>query len=553
MPDQVPQLSSKHTAAYALLYSLAFSHLYYYADIGALPLFPLFQLSSRAHPIVLGTLCFPIAATIAFKRASLIRGRVLPTCLFLLTATLSTIIAYYAITMKAHDHVDESYVLRSAAALFRYAIFFVAGYYLLTLIRRRQFVRVLSALYLFVVLHIFLNVDPQIPSMDFRYLSDRSNALRNYQFYADTFALFTLIVIATRIRRKARTALVIVSTICMFLLISTAAFYAYLLVAAFTLFDDYKGSWRRYVFPAVFLFICYWALISPSAIETESRIAGTFTGGLAYRASTLSRLVILQRGVDHLLTNSWLLGDFRAHYAIFGQPGTYIHNVLSLWADYGILAFVAFVALLLASLLYVPRATQLGDRLGSGKRVAAVYKYVLLFNLILVVGARSHFYPYVFLSFGMLFALREAAMPIAQEPIASGVGLRSNPPSCDATTTRSAPTLRQSLSADATASWSRASTRLAPPRTSERTARSTAPSILRSQTSSRRSGRNEFRPTSPSSSHRSCAAQDSCRPRGSTRGRCPTRGMPLHDAVPDRLPRLSTFGNLVRYTLHRSS
>ena len=440
MPDQVPQVSSKRTAAYALLYSLAFSHLYYYADIGVLPLFPLFQMSSRAHPVVLGTLCFPIAATIAFKRASLIRGRVLPACLFLLTATLTTVIAYYAVTMNAHDHVDESYVLRSTAALLRYAIFFVAGFYLLTLLKSRQFVRRLSVLYVFTVLHIFLNVDPQIPSMDFRYLSPRSNPLRNYQFYADTFALFSLIVIATRARRTARTALVIVSTICMFLLISTAAFYAYLLVAAFILFDDYKGSWRRYVFPAAFLFICYWVLISPSAIQTESRIAGTFTGGLAYRASTLSRLVILQRGVEHLLSKSWLLGDFRAHYAIFGQPGTYIHNFLSLWADYGIFAFAAFAVLLLASVLYVLRATQLGDRLGSGKPVAAVYKYVLLFNLILVVGARSHFYPYVFLSFGMLFALRESATPMAQERIASGP--RSNPSTYIATTTCSAPTPR---------------------------------------------------------------------------------------------------------------
>ena len=419
MPDQLRHLPLKNAAAYALLYSLAFSHIYYYADVGILPLHSLFQISSRAHPVVLGILLFPLAAIIAFRKASLTRGRFLPFCLLVLAAALTTVIAYYALTLNAHDHVDESYVLRSAAALLCYAIFFVAGYYLPTLLKSRELVRSVSVLYLLVVFHIFVNIDPAVPSIDFGYLSDRSNPLRNYQFYADTFALFSLIVIATRIRRQARTAVVIASTTCMFLLISTAAFYAYVLVAAFILFDDYRGSWRRYLFPAVYLFICYWALISPGAFQTESRIAGTFTGGLAYRASTLSRLLILQRGVEHLLTESWLLGDFRAHYKIFGQPGTYIHNFLSLWADYGIFAFAAFLALLLAALIYVPRATQLADRVRSAKPAASVYKYVLLFNVILVVGARSHFFPYVFLSFGMLFALRESAIPIPREPIAS--------------------------------------------------------------------------------------------------------------------------------------
>ena len=419
MPDQLRHAPLKNTAAYALLYSLALSHIYYYADVGILPLHSLFQISSRAHPVVLGLLLLPVSAIVAFKKESLARGRFLPFCLFVLVASLTTIIAYYALTLSAHDHVDNSYLLRSAAALLRYAIFFVVGYYLPNLLRSRDLVRLVSVLYVLVVCHILLNINPTVPSMDFGYLSDRSNPLRNYQFYADTFALLSLIVIATRIRRTARSALVIVSTICMFLLISTAAFYAYLLVAAYILFDDYRGSWRRYLFPAAYLLICYWALISPGAFQTESRIAGTLTGGLAYRASTLSRLLILQRGVEHLLTESWLLGDFRAHYKIFAQPGTYIHNFMSLWADYGIFAFAAFVALLLASLLYVPRATQLADRVRSAKPAASVYKYVLLFNVILVLGARSHFFPYVFLSFGMLFALRESAIPIPREPIAS--------------------------------------------------------------------------------------------------------------------------------------
>lgn len=422
MPDHSPHAPLKKTAAYALLYSFAFSHIYYYADVGLLPLHPLFQMSSRVHPVVLGILSFPVAATIAFNRNSFTRGRVLPLCLFVLAATLTTIIAYYATTVNAHDHVDISYVLRSAAALFRYAIFFVAGYYLPTLLTSRSLVRWISVLYLLVIFHIFLNIDPAVPSMDFGYLSNRPNHLRNYQFYADNFALFSLIVIATRIRRPARTALVIVSTMCMFLLISTAAFYAYLLVAAFILFDDYKGSWRRYVYPVAFLFVFYWSLISPEALENESRITGTLTGGLAFRASTLSRLFILQRGVEHLMSESWLLGDFRAHYEIFGQPGTYIHNFLSLWADYGIFAFAAFAVLLLASLVYVPRATQFAIRVPSAKPAAAIYKYVLLFNLILVVGARSHFFPHLFLSFGMLFALRVSVSPVAHDGTARRPG-----------------------------------------------------------------------------------------------------------------------------------
>ena len=428
LPLSAQRAPLKNASAYALLYALAFSHIYYYADVGILPLHSLFQLSSRAHPVVLGVLLFPVSATIALKKHSLSHGRFLPFCLFVLAAALTTIIAYYALTLNAHNHVDDSYVLRSAAALLRYAIFFVAGYYLPTLLRSRPLVLSFYVLYVLVVFHIFVNIDPTVPSMDFRYLSERPGHLRNYQYYADTFALFSLIVIATRTRRSASTAIVIVSTICLFLLISRAAFYGYLIVAAFVLFTIYKGGWRRYVYPALYLFVSYWALLSPGAFQTGSRIATTFSGDLAASASTLSRFLILQRGVDHLVRESWLFGDFRAHYKIFATAGTYIHNYLSLWADYGIVPFSAFISLLLASILYVPRAQALAQRTPSEKPFADVYKYILLFNTILLTGARAHFFPYVFLTFGMLFALRESTAPIAPVYAQSRKGLSGPQP-----------------------------------------------------------------------------------------------------------------------------
>ena len=399
----------KAGVAYALLYSLVFSHIYYYADTGLLPLHSLFSLSSRAHPVLLGALLIPLSAFIVLRKESLSRGLFLPLCLLILTGYLAVVVAYYAVTLNAHRHVDDQYILRSMAALLRYAIYFAAGYYLPTLLRSRDTIRAFAVLYSLVVIHIVIHLDPTIPSMDFSYLSERVDSLRNYQFYADTFALFTFIVVATRVRRRSRTIVVLIATVCLFLLISRAAFYAYVLVGAVILFDQYKGSVRRYLYPVLYLVLTYWALISPpAAVQTESRIAGTFAGDLANSASTLGRVLMLQRGLQHLFNESWLLGDFRAHYKIFATPGTYIHNYLSLWADYGVVPFAAFVALLLGSLLYIPRARKLGERLPSSRPLADVFKYALAFNTILALGARAHFFPYVFFSFGMLFALREA-------------------------------------------------------------------------------------------------------------------------------------------------
>ncbi len=398
--------------AYALLYSLVFSHIYYYADTGLLPLHSLLSLSSRAHPVLLGALLIPLSAFIILRKESLSRGVFLPMCLLILTGYVAAAIAYYALTLNAHQHVDDQYILRSLAALLRYAIYFSAGYYLPTLLRSRDTIRAFAVFYFLVVVHIFIHVNPAIPSMDFSYLSERVDPLRNYQFYADTFALLTFIVVATRVRRLSRTIVVLIGTVCLFLLISRAAFYAYVLVGAVILFDQYKGTLRRYLYPVLYLAITYWTLISPAAVQTESRIAGTFAGDLANSASTLSRLLMLRRGLEHLFNQSWLLGDFRAHYKIFAMPGTYIHNYLSLWADYGIVPFAAFVALLVGSLLYVPRSRKLGERLSSSRPLAEVFKYALAFNTILALGARAHFFPYIFFSFGMLFALREAIAPV---------------------------------------------------------------------------------------------------------------------------------------------
>ena len=405
-------LPLKTGVAYALLYSLVFSHLYYYADTGVLPLHSLFSLSSRAHPVLLGALLIPLSAFIVLREESLSRGLLLPLCLLTLTGYLAAVVAYYAVTLNAHQHVDDQYILRSLAALLRYAIYFSAGYYLPTLLRSRDTIRAFAVFYSLVVIHIVIHVDLAIPSMDFSYLSERVDPLRNYQFYADTFALLTYIVFATRARRLSRTIVVLIGTVCLFLLISRAAFYAYVLVGAVILFDQYKGTVRRYLYPVLYVLSIYWALISPTGVQTASRIAGTFAGDLANSVSTLGRVFMLQRGVEHLFSESWLLGDFRAHYKIFATPGTYIHNYLSLWADYGIVPFAAFVALLLGSLLYVPRARKLGERLPSFRPLAEVFKYALAFNTILALGARAHFFPYIFFSFGLLFALREAIAPV---------------------------------------------------------------------------------------------------------------------------------------------
>ena len=405
------RLPLKAGVAYALLYSLVFSHLYYYVDTGVLPLSSLFSLSSRAHPVLMGTLLIPLSAFIVLRKESVSRGLVLPLSLMVLTGYITAVVAYYALTLHAHQHVDDQYILRSLAALLRYAIYFSAGFYLPTLLRSRDMIRAFALFYTLVVVHIFTHVDPAIPSMDFSYLSERVDPLRNYQFYADTFALLTFIVVATRVRRHSQTIVVLIATVCLFLLISRAAFYGYILVAAVILFDQYKGTVRRYLYPVLYLLLTYWVLISPAAVQTESRIAGTFAGDLANSASILGRVIMLQRGLQHLFNESWLLGDFRAHYKIFATPGTYIHNYLSLWADYGIVPFAAFVALLIGSLLYVPRARKLGERLPSARPFADVFKYALAFNTILALGARAHFFPYIFFSFGMLFALREATPP----------------------------------------------------------------------------------------------------------------------------------------------
>ena len=418
MPPSPPlsgrPLPLKTGVAYALLYSLVFSHLYYYADSGVLPLHSLASLSSRAHPVLLGALLTPLSAFIVLRRESLSRGMLLPLCLLTLTGYLASVVAYYAVTLNAHQHVDGQYVVRSLAALLRYSIYFSAGYYLPTLLRSRQTIRAFAVFYSLVVVHIFIHVNPTIPSMDFSYLSERVDPLRNYQFYADTFALLTFIVVATRVRRSSRTIVVVIATVCLFLLISRAAFYAFLFVGSVILFDQYKGTLRRYLYPVLYLAITYWTLLSPAAVQTESRIAGTFAVDLANRASTFGRIVMLQRGLEHLFSESWLLGDFRAHYKIFAAPGTYIHNYLSLWADYGIVPFAAFVALLVGSLLYVPKARKLRESLPSSKPLAEVFKYALAFNTILALGARAHFFTYIFFSFGMLFALREAIAPLGR-------------------------------------------------------------------------------------------------------------------------------------------
>lgn len=121
-------------------------------------------------------------------------------------------------------------------------------------------------------------------------------------------------------------------------------------------------------------------------------------GDLGNSRSFQIRLEFLKSGWEGIMSNPFW-GDYAGQIREFNDPGSYIHNILSAWRQYGLVSFVLYTIFCLAAACLPIWKVLVGKETSPHWLLAAM---VGGYCLVLVVATKAVFWPVPALAWGLL-------------------------------------------------------------------------------------------------------------------------------------------------------
>lgn len=175
-----------------------------------------------------------------------------------------------------------------------------------------------------------------------------------YLFVGDFTAILFMIAFGSAEKKITKLVVFTIGLVFLFIISSRSSFYIY--IFAFTSYWTLRNiKFRQYqnliaMFILAFLLLIFYDYIIANLVSNSDdyRIFRVFTGT---DNSAQGRDIINQYGYDRIL-QSWFVGDFggqlNATLDEYGSRwGQYIHNVFSVWRQFGLIAFVIYIIILL--------------------------------------------------------------------------------------------------------------------------------------------------------------------------------------------------------------
>ena len=180
------------------------------------------------------------------------------------------------------------------------------------------------------------------------------NGAQNYLMIADSFAVFSLLIINYTKKKKNKFILFFISAVCLYSTLSRTSLYAFLLVSiisysikSFNYGRRYKIKHSKILIQLTFFIVLIILIIT---IYDDIRIRENFdfvNDNRMFRIifnrdsdiSATSRDTILDKGIEDIKNNIFF-GNFMVEIKRNGSSGGYIHNYLSYWQQYGIIVFI---------------------------------------------------------------------------------------------------------------------------------------------------------------------------------------------------------------------
>lgn len=228
-------------------------------------------------------------------------------------------------------------------------------------------------------------------TFDFQGFRITTGKVGNYLMISDGLAILLLLMLSIIKEPLFRILFAVFGAFLLLGTLSRTSLYAYIASVIVIYMAKVLRNWRAFVITAVmFLLILGSGLsitndIMPYSQDRMFRVVFDLNSDSSYN----KRTVLMERGMEDLKDN-WLLGSFMLE-AKDGRPGSYIHNWLSFWIEYGIIPFIIFCLLFVFCFIRCMKCFFINPNDG----LTAFIFSTSFFVLTSIVIARSYNYPYV--------------------------------------------------------------------------------------------------------------------------------------------------------------
>lgn len=208
-----------------------------------------------------------------------------------------------------------------------------------------------------------------------KFLSDSGYVRGFHLYFSPLFAIFILVfIIKLQELNKFKLSylLFFIAIYILFLASGRGSLLVFIFVSLFFVFP------KRFLFLSIGLFILFIVFLVNSDFmmllqEQNERLHDILTFNFLEDNSSLGRLNQLNLNMGYI-HNNWIVGGLRSYYTILGE-GEYIHNVLSVLQEYGIIPFIFIILFFLQGLYLVFKVKSTDIYIKIAK---AVFIYMLI-------------------------------------------------------------------------------------------------------------------------------------------------------------------------------
>ena len=272
-------------------------------------------------------------------------------------------------------------------------LFYMSGFYILDILNKKRFRAIFFYAWILYTVVVLLNT-----SFELKYFSstiDIDLANPNYIMMSDAYALLSIIVVPYTRNLLYRLILLGISSLTLYFLMSRASLYSFVFLNFLVLMIiDKRVFWSIIFFFVASIFFINWEQFI--RLNSDNRMFRLITFG--NDLSQNSRQTIFKTGLD-AIHNNWFFGQYMGDVIMRKNTGTYIHNIFSVWRQFGLIPFL----LIFINIIYIFLKFYLHSLRAKIWNSEQQFVFILsAYCLVLFLFARSFLFSEIWIVFSLL-------------------------------------------------------------------------------------------------------------------------------------------------------
>lgn len=278
-----------------------------------------------------------------------------------------------------------------------YLFYTIAGYLFGKSLQFFNFKLIFIASFILLVISILYATDFN----SFSYLLLNDDDL-NYLRLAESFVLCSFGVISYCHSQPFVILSFLLSILSLFLINSRFSLFCYLFLGLLVIIYRFRKKGVLLLTVFILLLLLFGNSIVENEIFMNSRI-GYLVFNTSEDGSLITRINQINSGIN-AIRNNWFIGDLRGQVLYGGSYGSYIHNILSYWRQYGLIPFLLFSFTLILTWFYYFYILKFNN---NRSLLILVFIY-LVYTTTGVLFAKSFVYTHIYYSIGIVFSLSKS-------------------------------------------------------------------------------------------------------------------------------------------------